>query len=255
MICNVAPRLLSFHRQSLKKRIHTRHVRYGCRLRASSGETSHPTNLALPSQVSPNVDQRRHSAPKLTLVRFLPSVRGHDIGLRASFFVAHQDRVVKLREPLRAVSTRVRGPSWRRLLSAGCLSQRFIRRAAKHFALSSALSCRRARRRPYRPSSVFSRFGPISRRNANSLIIIGRPRTTRTDALEAFPTVDRGSALVTPALAVCRRTPDLWRGTSSQIGPLWILVTVFILVDSWRIASDLCKCRLSRILWRWLRAA
>ena len=41
-------------------------------------------------------------------------------------------------------------------------------------------------------------------------------------ALETFWTVDRGSALVTSP-TVCRRTPDLWRRTGSQIGPcgLW----------------------------------
>ena len=153
------------------------------------------------------------------------------------------------RRASRAVaSTRVRGSSWKRLLSAGRLNKRFTRRAAKNFALSSALSCRRARRRPHRPSSIFSRFGPISRRNAKSLTILGWPKTTCTSALEAFWTVDHGSALVTSP-TVCRRTPDLWRRTGSQIGPLWTLGPFSLPVGSCRGASDLCGRWLPRTLW------
>ena len=118
----------------------------------------------------------------------------------------------------------------------------------ENFALSSALSSRRARRHPHRPSSIFYHLRPISRRHVKSLTILGRPKTPCTGALEAFWTVDHGSALVT-STAVCRRTPDLWRRTGSQIGPLWTLGPFSLPVGSCRGASDLCGRWLPRTLW------
>ena len=92
----------------------------------------------------------------------------------------------------------------------------------ENFALSFVLSCRRARRHPHRPFSIFFHLGPISRRYVKSLTTLGRPKTLCTGALEAFWTVDRGSTLETSP-TVCRRTPDSGVERTRKLDPcgLW----------------------------------